>query len=47
MVSYIIRRLLMMVPVLIGMTLITFSIVHLIPGNPTKSSWEKLPIKQQ
>lgn len=36
MVSYIIRRLLMLIPVLIGMTIITFSIVHLIPGNPAQ-----------
>src|SRR5690625_4305873 len=36
MFSYIIRRLLMLIPVLVGMTLITFSIVHLIPGNPAQ-----------
>ncbi|MCF3942239.1 ABC transporter permease [Oceanobacillus alkalisoli] len=36
MVTYIIRRMLMLIPVLIGMTLITFSIVHLIPGNPAQ-----------
>lgn len=36
MVTYILRRLLMLIPVLIGMTLITFSIVHLIPGNPAQ-----------
>src|SRR5690625_6428406 len=36
MLSYILRRLLMLVPVLIGMTFITFSIVHLIPGNPAQ-----------
>ncbi|MEC5425372.1 ABC transporter permease [Virgibacillus sp. C22-A2] len=36
MFAYIIRRLLMLIPVLIGMTLITFSIVHLIPGNPAQ-----------
>ncbi|MFC0299239.1 ABC transporter permease [Virgibacillus soli] len=34
--SYILRRLLMLIPVLIGMTIITFSIVHLIPGNPAQ-----------
>lgn len=37
MVTYIARRLLMLIPVLIGMTLITFSIVHLIPGNPAQT----------
>lgn len=36
MLSYTIRRLLMLIPVLIGMTIITFSIVHLIPGNPAQ-----------
>ncbi|TQS71070.1 ABC transporter permease [Ornithinibacillus gellani] len=37
MAAYISRRLLMLIPVLIGMTLITFSIVHLIPGNPAQT----------
>lgn len=36
MLAYIGRRLLMLIPVLLGMTIITFSIVHLIPGNPAK-----------
>lgn len=34
MFAYTVRRLLMLIPVLIGMTIITFSIIHLIPGNP-------------
>ncbi|GBF10252.1 ABC transporter permease [Tepidibacillus infernus] len=37
MVSYTIRRLLMLIPVLIGMSLLVFSIVHLIPGDPAKT----------
>lgn len=37
MLSYIVRRLLMLIPVLIGMSLITFSIIHLIPGNPAQT----------
>ncbi|MFC4735088.1 ABC transporter permease [Bacillus daqingensis] len=37
MLSYTIRRLLMLIPVLIGMSLITFSIIHLIPGNPAQT----------
>lgn len=37
MVSYTIRRLLMSIPVLIGMSLLVFSIVHLIPGDPAKT----------
>ncbi|MCR6108074.1 ABC transporter permease [Salipaludibacillus agaradhaerens] len=37
MISYTARRLLMLIPVLIGMSLITFSIVHLIPGNPAQT----------
>ncbi|MBB6453528.1 peptide/nickel transport system permease protein [Salirhabdus euzebyi] len=36
MFAYTIRRILMLIPVLIGMTIITFSIVHLIPGNPAQ-----------
>lgn len=36
MLAYTIRRLLMLIPVLVGMSLITFSIVHLIPGNPAQ-----------
>lgn len=36
MFPYIMRRLLMLIPVLIGMTLITFAIIHLIPGNPAQ-----------
>jgi peptide/nickel transport system permease protein len=34
MVSYTIRRLLMLIPVLLGMTIIVFSIIHAIPGDP-------------
>lgn len=37
MLSYIARRILMLIPVLIGMSLITFSIVHLIGGNPAQT----------
>lgn len=37
MAAYIVRRILMLIPVLIGMSLITFSIVHLIPGNPAQT----------
>jgi peptide/nickel transport system permease protein len=34
MLSYVTRRLLMTIPVLIGMTIIVFSIIHAIPGDP-------------
>ncbi|CAM3766607.1 ABC transporter permease [Alkalicoccus chagannorensis] len=37
MLAYTIRRVLMLIPVLIGMSLITFSIIHLIPGNPAQT----------
>jgi peptide/nickel transport system permease protein len=37
MLAYTIRRILMLIPVLIGMSLITFSIVHAIPGDPAKT----------
>lgn len=32
---YILRRLLMMIPLLIGITLISFTVIHLAPGEPT------------
>jgi peptide/nickel transport system permease protein len=35
--SYIIRRLFMLIPVLIGMTIIVFSIIHAIPGDPAET----------
>ncbi|RYL88936.1 ABC transporter permease [Sporolactobacillus sp. THM7-4] len=37
MLSYSIKRLLMLIPVLIGMTLIVFAIIHAIPGNPAQT----------
>ena len=37
MLKYIIRRLLMLVPVLIGVSILTFSLIHLIPGDPARS----------
>lgn len=35
--SYILKRLLIMVPVLVGMTIIVFSIIHAIPGDPAEA----------
>lgn len=34
MLSYIFRRLLMIIPVLIGVSILAFLLIHLIPGNP-------------
>lgn len=36
MLRFILRRLLLMVVVLIGMSVITFSLTHLVPGNPAR-----------
>lgn len=36
MISFIIRRLLVTLPVLLGITLLVFSILHVIPGNPAQ-----------
>lgn len=36
MLVYTIRRILLLIPVLIGMSVITFSIIYLIPGNPAE-----------
>ena len=35
MLVYLAKRLLMMVPLLIGITLISFVVIHLAPGEPT------------
>ncbi|MFA6356590.1 MAG: ABC transporter permease [Candidatus Omnitrophota bacterium] len=43
MVNFIIRRLMGMVPVLIGITLITFFVIHLSPGKPTRLQAEMSP----
>ncbi|TCT25103.1 peptide/nickel transport system permease protein [Melghiribacillus thermohalophilus] len=37
MLNYIIRRLVFLIPVLLGVTLIAFSLMHLIPGDPARS----------
>ncbi|PWU02187.1 MAG: peptide ABC transporter permease, partial [Bacteroidetes bacterium] len=36
MFSYTLRRMFSLIPVLIGMTLIVFAIIHAIPGNPAQ-----------
>ncbi|MGC5328471.1 ABC transporter permease [Brevibacillus sp. SYSU BS000544] len=36
MLAYTIRRILMLIPVLIGMSIIVFSIIHAIPGDPAQ-----------
>ena len=35
MLAYIAKRLVMMIPMLIGITLISFAVIHLAPGEPT------------
>jgi peptide/nickel transport system permease protein len=37
MMAYTIRRILMLIPVLIGMSIITFAVVHAIPGDPART----------
>ncbi len=36
MLSYILRRIVMLVPVLFGVTLVSFSLLHLVPGDPAE-----------
>src|SRR5512138_3621775 len=36
MLSYIVRRIFMLVPVLFGVTLVSFSLLHLVPGDPAE-----------
>jgi len=40
MLSYIMRRLLLMVPLIFGITLVTFTVIHLAPGNPVEVQTE-------
>jgi peptide/nickel transport system permease protein len=40
MVSYILKRLLMMIPLTFGITLITFAVIHLAPGGPVEVETE-------
>jgi ABC-type dipeptide/oligopeptide/nickel transport system permease component len=35
MLKFVLKRMLLMIPMLIGVTMITFSIIHLAPGDPT------------
>ncbi|KGP71678.1 ABC transporter permease [Pontibacillus yanchengensis] len=37
MLNYIIRRLVMIIPVLLGVSIIAFSLLHMIPGDPARS----------
>jgi len=43
MLKYLARRLGMMVPLLIGITIITFIVIHLAPGNPVEVATEMNP----
>jgi len=36
MLSYLVQRLLLMIPTFFGITLIAFSIIHLAPGDPAE-----------
>lgn len=40
MLSYILKRLMMMVPIIFGITLITFVVIHLAPGGPVEVQTE-------
>lgn len=43
MYRYLLRRLLMMVPLLVGITLISFTVIHLAPGEPTDMQTQMNP----
>jgi len=43
MYHYLLRRLLMMIPLLIGITLISFTVIHLAPGEPTDMQTQMNP----
>ena len=37
MATYLIKRILMLIPLMVGITLITFSVIHLAPGEPVEN----------
>ncbi len=39
MINYLLRRLLIIIPTLFGITLVTFTIIHLAPGDPVKMQY--------
>src|SRR4030066_1269633 len=43
MLQYLIKRLILMVPLLIGITLISFIVIHLAPGEPASLQMEMTP----
>ena len=36
MVRYLVKRILMLIPMIFGITLITFTVIHLAPGEPVE-----------
>lgn len=46
MVAYTIRRLLLLIPVLLGMVIIVFSLIHAIPGDPARTILGQLATKE-
>src|SRR2546427_10072326 len=45
MLGYALRRLILAIPLLIGITLISFSVIHLAPGEPTELATGDTPIQ--
>ena len=37
--AYILRRLLLVIPTLVGILLINFALVQFVPGGPVEQSW--------
>ena len=46
MVAYTVRRLLLLIPVLLGMLIIVFSLIHAIPGDPARAILGQLATKE-
>src|ERR687887_336697 len=52
MLAYLVQRLLATVPVLLGVSLLTFSMLHLVPGDPvslvmsTEDAWSKADVER-
>ena len=47
MIQYILRRLVLMIPVLIGVTILTFVLSNLLPGDPAREAAGRYATREQ
>ena len=45
--KYIVKRLLWMIPIVLGVAVLVFTLMLFCPGNRPRSSWAVLPLRQR